>query len=460
MSCKIEDTYLEQYKRNENKRKILSEEFINNLYNYKNTSSMYKKDESMNLFEDKKVIFDKKQKNNYKMLSLFSGAGGVDIGFIQGGFDVVFANDFNKDACESYKKNIGDHIYHGDIKNITADVLPKCEIDVLFGGFPCQGFSINNSNRSIDDSRNYLYLEMMRIIKLTNPKIIVGENVRGLLNLADGIFIKKIVKDLETIGYTVQYKLLKCVNYGVPQNRERVIIIANRIGIKNIFPTITHSVENCMTLKDALGFLEDIDPIKNVNSYNNTINVNGKDLKFHYYKEANEKYLLKRKHTVDKNIIKSFLQSFISKENYDYVNTEFKKIHNCSIDNYINSKKSTPNMKQWITLKNILNLPDTYDKEMLDCEIKIDVFDQHTRYTPCHLPSHTIIADIVLIHYKHTDRTYSLLEASILQTFPIDYDYVGGITSIARQIGNAVPPLFAYHISLGIEKMLNQYYKK
>ena len=134
---------------------------------------------------------------------LFSGCGGLDLGFIQAGFEVVWANDFFKDAVETYKKNIGKHIVLGDITKIPSSDIPN-DFDILLGGFPCQGFSIANNKRSMKDKRNFLYLEMLRIIKDKRPKYFVAENVKGLLSLQKGQIIEMIIRDFESIGYKVK----------------------------------------------------------------------------------------------------------------------------------------------------------------------------------------------------------------------------------------------------------------
>ena len=107
-----------------------------------------------------------------KVASLFSGCGGLDLGFIQAGFDIIWANDFSKEAVETYKTNIGDHIVLGDITKIPSSEIPN-NFDVLLGGFPCQGFSVANNKRSMDDERNFLYKELMRLIKDKKPKRII-----------------------------------------------------------------------------------------------------------------------------------------------------------------------------------------------------------------------------------------------------------------------------------------------
>lgn len=199
-----------------------------------------------------------------KVVSLFSGAGGMDLGFKKAGFDIIWANDFFKEAVETYRKNIGDHIVLGDITKISSDDITN-GADIIIGGFPCQGFSIANIKRSMEDKRNFLYKEMLRIIKDKQPKFFVAENVKGLLSMENGGVIQMIVKDFEDLGYKVDYKILNAAEYGVPQIRERVLIIGNRIGKKNPFPKITHYVDTKVkglkpapTTEKTIGFLSDI----------------------------------------------------------------------------------------------------------------------------------------------------------------------------------------------------------
>ncbi len=141
---------------------------------------------------------------------------------------------FFKEAVETYRKNIGDHIVLGDITKISSDDITN-GADIIIGGFPCQGFSIANIKRSMEDKRNFLYKEMLRIIKDKQPKFFVAENVKGLLSMENGGVIQMIVKDFEDLGYKVDYKILNAAEYGVPQIRERVLIIGNRIGKKILF---------------------------------------------------------------------------------------------------------------------------------------------------------------------------------------------------------------------------------
>ncbi|MCD9464492.1 DNA (cytosine-5-)-methyltransferase [Photobacterium phosphoreum] len=177
-----------------------------------------------------------------KVVSLFSGAGGLDLGLKQAGLDIIWANDLYEDAVETYRKNIGDHIVLGDISKISSDLIPEC--DVIVGGFPCQGFSVANMKRKTDDPRNKLYLEMVRVIKDKKPKFFLAENVKGILSIDKGQVIKQIKEDFEALGYDVQYHLFNCADYGVPQTRMRVIIFGQRIDLDTKLefpPKPTHS---------------------------------------------------------------------------------------------------------------------------------------------------------------------------------------------------------------------------
>lgn len=184
--------------------------------------------EQMSLFEEEiQEVTKMELKMSLNTISLFSGAGGFDLGLIKSGFNIVFANDILKPAIENYRHNIGE-IYEGDITKINPDDLPNA--DVVVGGFPCQPFSNAGNRLGTEDNRGNLYLDVLRIIEAKHPKIVVMENVRGLLSMKnkDGSkLIDTIVYLLEHTGpgYSVKYQLLKASDYGVPQNRYRVIIV-------------------------------------------------------------------------------------------------------------------------------------------------------------------------------------------------------------------------------------------
>ena len=178
-----------------------------------------------------------------KIVSLFSGAGGLDLGLIQGGHEVIWANDSDSDCVNTYNHNIGKHIKLASIECIKSSQIPNC--DVVVGGFPCQGFSQANLLRFSDDPRNRLYVEFLRVIKDKQPKWFLAENVRGILSLDGGAAIQKIEQDFSKAGYRVQKRLFNTADFGVPQTRWRVIIAGTRQDLTNsfeyIYPAPTHS---------------------------------------------------------------------------------------------------------------------------------------------------------------------------------------------------------------------------
>jgi DNA (cytosine-5)-methyltransferase 1 len=177
------------------------------------------------------------------IISLFSGAGGLDLGLIQAGHRIVWANDHDADAVATYRKNIGKHVVLGDICAIPSRDIPQA--DVVVGGFPCQGFSQANMLRFAEDERNRLYLEFLRIVRDKQPMYFLAENVRGILSLAGGRAIAKIESDFAAAGYRVSKKLFNVAEYGVPQMRKRVIIAGTRNDLPERldyeFPEPTHA---------------------------------------------------------------------------------------------------------------------------------------------------------------------------------------------------------------------------
>lgn len=165
-----------------------------------------------------------------KVVSLFSGCGGLDLGLIQAGHKVVYASDIDIDSCTTYNNNFAHKSICEDIKNLDTKNLP--EYDLLIGGFPCQGFSVANIYRSEADSRNELYLQIVRILKETKPKFFMAENVQGILSLGNGSVVEMIENDFSATGYEVKRYLLNAVDYGVPQNRKRVIFLGISKQIK------------------------------------------------------------------------------------------------------------------------------------------------------------------------------------------------------------------------------------
>lgn len=289
------------------------------------------------------------------IVSLFSGAGGLDLGLINAGHNIIWANDIDLDSCDTYKKNIGDHVICEDIAKIHFSDIPDC--DVIVGGFPCQGFSMANLLRKPEDSRNKLYKYFYKLVKEKQPKYFLAENVRGLLSLGKGAVIKQIVKDFENAGYRVEYKVFNTADYGVPQTRVRVIIAGTRIDLPEelnyVFPDPTHNKEDWISIGAAL---EEIpEPESN------------HDLKNHIYS------------------------------------------------------------KYKVTNRN---------------------FTGH-RTTDPEKPSPTILArgngkgGVCAIQHPNNHRRMSVRESALVQTFPVNFEFIGSMTSMYRQIGNAVPVKFA-----------------
>lgn len=208
-----------------------------------------------------------------KIISLFSGAGGLDLGLIQAGNEIVWANDIDKDAVATYMENIGSHIVCEDIKNIDIAELPTA--DVVVGGFPCQGFSLANRLRTLEDDRNQLYKFFYNTIKIKQPKFFIAENVKGILSLGKGEAIRQIVEDFENAGYITSVNLVNMADYGVPQTRQRVIIIGQRkdLGEKMLFkfPKPTHSKDG-KYLPRWISIKEAIDHFPNPDEENEVLN--------------------------------------------------------------------------------------------------------------------------------------------------------------------------------------------
>ena len=208
-----------------------------------------------------------------KVVSLFSGAGGLDLGFIKAGHSVVWANDVYGDAVATYKRNIGDHIVEKDIKEIPSEEIPDC--DIVIGGFPCQGFSVANTKRHSSDARNALYKELLRVIKDKRPKFFLAENVKGILSLNKGETFQMIMSDFRGLNYKVQYKVLNAANYGVPQTRERVIIVGVRDDVKFTYeyPNPTNSKDGSDGLMKWLSVAEALKDIPDPDAPNDCFNL-------------------------------------------------------------------------------------------------------------------------------------------------------------------------------------------
>lgn len=171
----------------------------------------------------------------YDTVSLFSGIGGFDLGFEYAGFNIIWANDLDKNACETYKANIGNHVHCGDIR-IEKNNIPSH--DVLIGGFPCQPFSTLGKLQGFDDQagRGTMFFQITDIIQRHNTKLVVLENVKNIMNHNNGETFKRILNELEAIGYKSYYHVFNSQNYGVPQRRNRCYVVAFKKDCFNNLP--------------------------------------------------------------------------------------------------------------------------------------------------------------------------------------------------------------------------------
>ena len=177
------------------------------------------------------------------IVSLFSGAGGFDLGLIQSGHSVIWANDIFEDAVATYRHNIGGFVDTRDICDVHSSEIPFA--DVVMGGFPCQGFSVANWKRSIDDPRNHLYKQMVRVVGEKQPWFFVAENVKGIVSIGKGEALKRIENDFGDAGYSTTWAVLDSADYGVPQRRMRFVMLGVRRDIATqppeFPPAKTHS---------------------------------------------------------------------------------------------------------------------------------------------------------------------------------------------------------------------------
>lgn len=196
------------------------------------------------------------------MIDLFAGVGGLSQGFIENGFELIFANDNDRWAGETFKENHPGVLFSDeDITTLDEAKLYKelsePKLDLLVGGVPCQAFSMagyrNRKNRAgLVDERVYLFRHFLRVANQFKPKVIVIENVKGLPSMLGGSVLEEIIFSLRESGYTVDWKILNAASYGAPQLRERFVLLANRIGVANSFPTPYFDETSFKTVGPAL----------------------------------------------------------------------------------------------------------------------------------------------------------------------------------------------------------------
>ncbi len=302
--------------------------------------------------------------------SLFCGAGGLDMGFDHAGFRTIWANDFDVDACKTHQNWSKANVVCGDISKVDYSAIPVS--DVMLGGFPCQGFSLSGP-RKIDDSRNALYKHYVRLVRRNMPMAFIGENVKGLLTMGGGRIIEAIVADFSECGYDVFYKLINARNFGVPQDRERVIIVGFRKDLKVKDFELPETNGKIMTLRDAIGNMPEARSDEVCNA------------------PYSSRYMSRNR-----------------KRGWDDV------------------AYTVPAMAKQVTL-----WPGSPDMEKVH-------------------------KDLWKFGDNGITRRLSWREVAAIQTFPTDLDFCGDLTSIYKQIGNAVPVKLAEFVANYIRPYLER----
>ncbi len=337
-----------------------------------------------------------------KIIDLFCGIGGLSLGFEQSGFEVLYAVDMWEDAVKTYNHNRKDKVARVmSVEDFNKDVLPHLasenEITGIIGGPPCQGFS-TVGKREIDDPRNKMYLEFYKAVKLANPDFFVIENVKGMLTLNKGAFVKDLLERFgeNGLGYTISYKLLNAADYGIPQNRYRVFYV----GIKNKkfeFPT---PYDYQLTAKDGISDL--------LHSNNE-----------HYGSEPQNEYQRTLRGSQEKPL------------NQDY----------------------TAHTEQTVNI--ISQIPDGGNIRSLPKEFwEVRKYNKAFERMSSQRPSNTI--DTGHRNYFHyaEPRIPTLRESARIQSFPDNFEVLGTRGSQYKQVGNAVPPMLAKVIAEKIKTML------
>jgi len=385
-----------------------------------------------------------------KLVDLFAGAGGLSCGLAMAGFHPVFANELVEQYAATYQANHPDtRLFVGDVR-LVHDLDWQRELamkpgglDLLAGGPPCQGFSVNAPIRTLDDKRNHLFKDFLQVAATLRPKAVLLENVPGIVQLGQGTVVEQIYRELETLGYTVAHKILFAGHYGVPQMRFRTIFIGIHGKMKSIsFPKPTH---NASAITNFYG---------------------AKELCFHVPPLFSS---LLRKHTSVWDAISDLpaIDNGGENEAMEYAidpATEYQENlrngtqrvfnHSCAHLAAINLErlKYIPQGGSW------RDIPP----ELLPAGLQRARRSDHTkRYGRLH--PNSLCSTILTkcdphwgsFFHPEQDRILSVREAARIQSFPDAYIFTGSITQQYEQVGNAVPPLLAQAIGEEIRRMLN-----
>ncbi|MDY7394733.1 DNA (cytosine-5-)-methyltransferase [Aureibaculum sp. 2210JD6-5] len=340
-----------------------------------------------------------KPDNDYTVLELFAGAGGLGIGLEKAGINCVALNEIDKWACQTLRKNRPKwNVLEGDIKNFDFSEY-KNKVDVVTGGFPCQAFSYAGKKLGLEDARGTLFYEFARVVQEVNPVICVGENVKGLLSHEKGKTLEGMISILDEIGYNVvPVQVLKAINYKVPQKRERLILVGVRkdINIEYNYPRPSDKIYN---LEDALK--------------------KGTLYKTDVPKSEGTTYPEHKKNVLDLVPPKGYWRDLPLNIQKEYMQKSF----------YLGGGKT--GMARRIG----------WDEPCLT----LTCSPAQKQTERCH-PEET--------------RPFTVREYARIQTFPDEWEFVGSVSQQYKQIGNAVPVNLAKEIGYSLVTFLNQVYQK
>ncbi len=370
-----------------------------------------------------------------QMVDLFCGAGGLSLGFTQEGFITALANDIEPCCVDTYAHNHPetprDHIVLGDIREVVdqlEELLYGKNVDIVVGGPPCQGFSMANRQRLIDDPRNYLYKNYVEVVKRVKPTFLVMENVKGMLSVAE-----QVKDDFKNIGYDVEYAVLNAKNFGVPQNRERLIYIGNRIGVDNhlIFEEIYELSKRIpmYTLRDAIYALRPLEASRIKNATEQGSELSG--------------YKIERNRCMDTN---------------DYI----EYINQCCRHDVTLNHKARYNNDRDIEIFGRMNQGDKSDDpkiaDIMPYARRNNIFkDKYFKLEEdkiCKTITAHMKFDCNMYIHPTQARGLTPREAARVQSYPDDYLFRGAYTKTYMQIGNSVPPLLGRAIAQIVKKYL------
>lgn len=384
-----------------------------------------------------KEVREKADEKGLQMVDLFCGAGGLSLGFTQEGFITALANDIEACCVDTYAHNHPetprDHIILGDIRNVVGrleELLKGKSVDIVIGGPPCQGFSMANRQRLIDDPRNQLYKNFVEAVRRIMPEFFVMENVKGMCSVAE-----QVKEDFRAVGYQVECDILNAKDFGVPQNRERLIYIGSRTGrdISRIFHEIISSSAEIRdyVLRDALYGLRPLKALRIKNSTETGSEESG--------------YRIERNRTMETN---EYIRYINQGRTYG-LTLNHKARYNNDRDieifgrMYQGDRSDDPKIADIMPYARRNGIfKDKYFK--LEENKVCKTITAHMKFD-CNMYIHPTQA-----------RGLTPREAARVQSYPDDYYFRGAYTKTYMQIGNSVPPLLGRAIAQVIKKHLEK----